>query len=1215
MPPPDDEPTAPTSKYDSFLREAAHVTDRAAMTAARPLAIGTRLAAGRFELIEILGQGGMGVVYAARDHARGGEVALKTLHVNTLAAIERMRGEFLVLHDLVHRNLVVLGELVDDGGRWLFTMERVRGPDFLSYVRPGGVLDVARLRAAAAQLATGLGFLHAAGNVHRDVKPSNVLVDGDRVVLLDFGLAATSGGVAAGGGTLAYMAPEQGLGAVGPAADWYAFGVMLWEALTGALPFGGTGDEVAAAKQRGGPALAIDTAADLAQLAGALLDPDPARRPDGAAVAAVLGAAMREQPAASRFVGRARERAMLDAACAAAGAASRSLLVRGPSGIGKSALVAAFADDARGRGALVLAGRCYERVAVPYKGLHEVAAALAVALATDPAARAVALDGADLGLLPAALPALVALAEIDRARRVAPTVRDPAERRDRVFDALAGVLGRLAARAPLVIAIDDVQWADRDGLALLAHVVAQVPRGVLVVATAADGAAVDPAWAEGAEVFELGPLARGDAVALGVALLGGDDAAAGALVEEAGGHPLHLAELAVHRRSGRGQGQITGVRLEDAIAARVAELPAAAARLLAVVALAGAPLPQDVLATAAELDGAAWWVGLGALRAAHLVKSAGASPGDPVEPYHDRVRATVVAELASAARRAVHARLAAVLEHHALASARPELVADHLEAGGELARAIDYVEAAAAQAANALAFERAGELYRRALRLDQGAVPARRAALHEALGQVCADGGHGGEAAEAFAAAAAARGGGDASLDLHRRSAEQLLRSGRIDDGIERMDQVLAALGLPVLGARRWPVVGLVGARARLALRRWRKPATGTPTLRDQLRLAACWSAVVGSSLVSPLRGAEFQARHLRLALEAGDVRRIALGLAFEGGAAAVVGPPATRAHALLAEAAQWAERADEPLVRAYLDLAHGSVAFLTLQWRESLIRCDAAERRLRDECVGAAWEIGTAQRISLTALWHMGRIRELRARTAAALAEAARRHDLYAAIQMKTVLTPVLCLMDDRVDDAAVEVAEAAAGLPRRGVTLQHWQLMQARALVAIYRGEPAAAAELIARETPALRRGFLFRVHAVRVFTAYVEAAAALGAAVAGGPSASRHRAHARALGRRLARSGGSVEAAALLAAELHVLDGDLDRACTRYRAAIDGFVAGDMALLAHAARWRLGELLGGDEGTALVAAAGAALRAEGIRDPARTVAVFVPVASKGR
>ncbi len=1205
--------------YDSFLREAARVTDAGAVVGARPLAAGTRLASGRFEVMRTLGHGGMGVVYAARDHLRGGEVALKTLQAATLDAFERLRGEFVTLHDLSHPNLVALGELTDDGGRWFFTMELVRGPDFLGHVRPRGVLDATRLRAAAAQLVTGLGFLHAAGKVHRDVKPSNVLVADDRVVLLDFGLAIDAGSSGHGAGTLGYMAPEQASGvAVGPAADWYAFGAMLWETLSERLPFVGSATEIAAAKRRAPPALPaalIDGEhADLARLAVALLDPDPARRPDGSLVARTLGVAAPSRPPMPRFVGRDAERAELARRFEAAGAASRAALVRGPSGIGKTALVAAFADQQRGRGALVLADRCYERVAVPYKGLHGVAAALAAHLGADRDARDAALDGPDLGLLPAALPALAAHGELARVGRAAPLVRDPVERRARVFDAFAGMLARLAGLQPLLLIVDDVQWADRDGLALLTHVVARVPRGLLVVSTAPDGTEVDPDWSAVAELMAVGPLVRDDAAALGKALLGA--ATVDAIVDEAGGHPLYLAELAaLRRRDGTGSVRsVPSVRLEDAIAERLRELAPAPSRLLALVALAGAPLPQALLADAAGLDGAAWWAALGALRSAHLVKSHGAGPDDAVEPYHDRVRFVVVAATGAATRREVHARLAGGLERHVLATTRPELVADHLESAGEPGRAIGYVETAARQAADALAFERAANLYRRAVALDAGAgttAVTRRTVLHERLGEVCAAGGRGAEAAAAFLVAAAAGGDGGA-LELRRRAAEQLLRSGRIDDGIELMDRVLADAALPGLGDRRWPVAALLGQRARLWWRRRRPPATRTPTVGDERRMACCWSAVVGSSMVSPLRGAEFQARHLRLALDAGDPRRIALGLAFEAGAGAVVGPPATRARALLVEAASWAERVDEPIVRAYLELARGSVAFLCGEWDQALTRCDAAERTLRDECVGAAWEVGTAQRVSLTCLWHLGRIVTLRERLGRALDEAAHRNDLYAAIQMRTVLTPVVRLIDDRPDDATAELALAAEGLPRRGVTLQHWQHMQARALVAIYVGDPAAAVAIIERETPALRRGLLFRVHAVRVFTAYVEAAALLGAAAAGGPQAASYRRRADRVRRTLVGRGGNPAAAALIAAELAVLDGDLEGARVHYLTAIEGFDAGGMALIAVSSRWRLGELIGGDRGRDLRTDAEAALRAEGVRDPPRVVSLFVPVAA---
>ena len=1206
--------------YDSFLREAARVTDAAPLVAAPPLAPGTRLGGGRFELVRTLGQGGMGVVYAARDHLRGGEVALKTLAAATLDALERLRGEFVTLHDLSHPNLVALGELTEDGGRWFFTMELVDGPDFTGYARPGGALDPARARAAAAQLATGLAFLHAAGKVHRDVKPSNVLVDRDRVVLLDFGLARDAGdrGAGAGAGTLGYMAPEQATGvAVGPAADWYAFGALLWETLVGRLPFVGPAAEIVAAKRRGPPPVPSDLPAavdrDLVDLARALLAVDPDRRPDGARVAEVIGAVTAPTSPMPRFVGRVAERAALIERLAAARAAPRTVLVRGPSGIGKSALVAAFADEVEAAGALVLRDRCYERVAVPFKGMHGVAAGLARHLDQDRDARVAALAGPDVGLLPAALPALAGHGELERAAREAPPVRDPVERRARVFDAFADLIDRLAARTPLVLAIDDVHWADRDGLALLAHVAARVRRGLLVVATAPDGAAVDPAWAATAETLAVGPLARDDAAALGRALLegaGGGDAAA--IVDEAGGHPLHLAELAAARWRGAGGG---APRLEDAIAARLTAVGAAPSRLLRLVALAGAPLPQALHATAAGLDGAAWWAALGALRSAHLVRSHGARPDDPVEPYHDRVRAAVLGAMGAAARAEAHRALAAALQRDPLAAIRPELVADHLEGAGDGARAIAYVETAARQATERLAFERAADLYRRALALAEATGlggPARRAALHAALGTACAAAGRGAEAGAAFAAAADLIGVADEALDLRRRAAEQLLRAGRVDEGLELMDAVLAAAGLPALGARRWPLAALAVQRVRLWWRRRRPPATRAPTATEAVRMACCWSAAVGSWMVSPIRGAELQARHLRLALDTGDLRRIVLGLTFDAGGAAIGGPPARRAHALLAEAATWAARVDEPAVHGYLELARGTVAFLCGEWDEALVRCDAAERIWRDQCVGAAWEVGTAQRMSLTCLWHTGQLAALRGRLARALEEATRRDDLYAALQLRTVLTPVVQLVDDRPDAAAAELTWAAAGLSRRGVTLQHWQHLQARALVAIYRGDCAAAAAAIAGERGALRRGLIFRVRAVRMFSAYVEAAAVLGAAAAGGADAARHRRRAAALGRELVADGGNPGAAALVAAELAVLAGDRDGARAHYRAAVDGFAATRMTLVELAARWRLGELLGGDEGAALRAAAAAALVAEGVRDPARVVTMLAPVAA---
>jgi serine/threonine protein kinase len=190
----------------------------------------------RFEPIALLGEGAVGEVYAAHDRDRGTRVAVKRLRRLGPDDVQRFKHEFRSLADLHHPNLVSLGELFLEDGEWFFTMELIEGVSFLDWVRPAGRLDEARLRAALGQLAAGLSALHAAGKVHRDVKPSNVLVNAEgRVVLLDLGLVAdvrSSGSSFVG--TPHYRAPEQAARQpAGRAADWYAVGVMLYEALTG----------------------------------------------------------------------------------------------------------------------------------------------------------------------------------------------------------------------------------------------------------------------------------------------------------------------------------------------------------------------------------------------------------------------------------------------------------------------------------------------------------------------------------------------------------------------------------------------------------------------------------------------------------------------------------------------------------------------------------------------------------------------------------------------------------------------------------------------------------------------------------------------------------------------------------------------------------------------------------------------------------------------
>ena len=488
----------------------------------------------RYLIQRRLGRGGFGVVYQAFDRQQNAEVALKTLHRAGADALYRFKREFRALADISHPNLVSLYDLVSDGRQWFFTMELVAGVDFLTHVGhhpeqpwtpaalpetfrtlstsaeetttlPPGYLpgsdgpessafeagrapcpsDPARLRAAARQLAEGLCALHLAGKLHRDIKPSNVLVTREgRVVILDFGLIAETVAEGSGlanslAGTPAYLSPEQCAGMLATeASDWYAVGIILFEALTGRRPFTGTTSEVIAQKRqfeaRQPSAFATDVPEELERLCRELLRRDPQMRPAGKDVLLRLGAPSADaavHAARAPFLGRQRELAALREAleCARQGR-TMVAMVHGTSGIGKSALVNHFLDELRGEHDVVtLAGRCFERESVPYKAFDSAIDLLTRFLQRLPSKVVEDVLPRDLSSLVRLFPALKEMEEAKPSRARPAEIADPKELRQRAFAALRELLARLSQHRVLVLFIDDLQWGDADSAALLSE--------------------------------------------------------------------------------------------------------------------------------------------------------------------------------------------------------------------------------------------------------------------------------------------------------------------------------------------------------------------------------------------------------------------------------------------------------------------------------------------------------------------------------------------------------------------------------------------------------------------------------------------------------------------------------------------------------------------------------------------------------------------------
>ncbi len=923
-----EESAATGDSFEALLREAARVSHVSERTV---LATGKKLSGSRFEIVRSIGEGGMGIVYEAFDTERRSRVALKTLSRLDAGGIYRLKNEFRALADVSHPNLVQLHELFADDGQWFFTMDLIDGVRFDVWVRPDGALHEMRLRSALPELSSAVSAIHGAGKLHRDLKPSNVLVTSEgRVVVLDFGLAVDPelGGVGqtvaddSVSGTPAYMAPEQAAGKPATAAsDFYALGVMLFEALTGKLPFEGRAGEMLAHKQLRPAPSATDYAPsapeDLASLCAALLALDPASRPLGAALSEQLGVksmstasvatrSSRAPHAATDLVGRDAELSALRDAYRASCDGDKPVIVllSGESGIGKSALLEHFLGELRDQGqAVVLTGRCYERESVPFKGFDALIDELSRYLRKQAAVDTANLMPREAYALRRLFPVL---GRIDAfAQAPERTVGDPFELRRRGFLALGELFG---------LAIDDLQWSDLDSTTLFLHLVRQAdaPRVLLIASHRSEGMQESPVLKPVYETLEvdirldlrrldLGPLPT-EVAALLVGSQLGD--AASALLREAAGNPFLLRELSRAGRAAQGRS------LAEILRARIAALPGAERALLEVLAVAARPLSLELAGEAAGVADRAR-AAFDALRSVQLARSA-MQPAS-LECYHDKIRESVASGLGADTVRHHHGALAEALVR--AKDADPEHLALHFEQAGKTKLAAEHAVHAADRAAASSAFDQAARLYEKALSLGAfDALEGHRllAALADSLAQC----GRGTEAADTYLRACA--GAGEAEvLSLKGKAAAQYLLSGRLQRGRELLGEALRPFGMRL---SKSPATAV----ATLTLERLSAPRSDSSD-----DLAAAFDVVMSLTGIDGLEGAALNLNILRRALDAGNARVAARTLQLEIWSRAIgIGDP-RRARVLAEHAQAFIERLSDPFLQAWQQFFLGNLEYL----------------------------------------------------------------------------------------------------------------------------------------------------------------------------------------------------------------------------------------------------------------------------------------------
>ncbi len=858
-----------------------------------------------------LGRGGMGVVYLGRDLRRDMDVAIKFRGVTHHEAQLWLKREFRAVASLRHPNLVELYELVAHERSCYFTMEYLAGVDPRRWVArqsyaievtdhttrgaaplqeantqlslsPGEQVipietsvpdvDFHRLRTMLAQLAEGVAFLHARGVIHRDIKPSNILVVDGTLKLLDFGLALehvrVQDEVARETrlvGTVAYLSPEyvERL-EVSPAMDVYALGVLAFELVTGGAPFGGTLHMLSRMHKK----LTLPRASsinpavppDIDDLIERMLATEPTRRPTALQVALSLtGTLSQPRPVRrdGRFVGRAGELAQLATQLSDQAPRGRLIVVTGPSGAGKTALVEVALGRVRtseAAPAYVWRGRCHERERVPYRAFDFVIDDLAAEIAGD---ERIAATIEHVGSLGRVFPSLGSVLG------AGPAVDDLRVERERALLAMSQLFDRVLATQRGLIVIDDLQWADEDSLELLALLIERASRPLAIVATwTADGAppaaltALRDRLGSAVEHLTIAPLAADDVVELlaAIAPLASTEQLHAAARQTAGSP--YLAELIGRELADEGRADPERAELQ-----RLARLAPAQREVAELTALASGVATFEQLRALADLPSVQLQSVLRALEDERIVRTSPSASGDPVYAfYHQRLREAAHAAMPGEVRRARHEKFAALLE---LDGSPPDQLAYHHEHAGDRARAAHWAIVAATSARERLAWSIAVDWYTRAMSLGMPHCRADRAECLFLSGKLDA-------AAGEFAQLAATGG------DLYRvRAAEAYIKLGELDRGLALVDDVLARHGEPRARNRGVSTLRTVAVAAR-----WLSPLPARAP-RDPVVLSAYRVIASFLSTPYPLAAFEYVLRGLAAAEDAGDRDAHSLGMAM----------------------------------------------------------------------------------------------------------------------------------------------------------------------------------------------------------------------------------------------------------------------------------------------------------------------------------------------
>lgn len=1060
---------------------------------------------GRYRIAGLLGAGGMGAVYHGSADGFSSPVAVKTLRKLSPTGLLGLKQEFRRTRSLNHPNLVSLYELGQDSGTWFFSMELVQGVSLLQHVWKGEEFPNARVAAeslleVAPQLLEAIAYLHQNNVLHLDIKPSNILVTPTGVLkLLDFGLSEaefasdTHSGGGAFAGTPAYMAPEQLWGKHTKACDAYALGVTLFEAAVGRLPLAAQLETLLTKQTKPAPRVRDvdkDVPTELADIIDALLERDPERRMTIDEARHALGVrsyvASHSTATGQPLIGREAEVEHLKHWLSLANDQVVVATVFGESGVGKTTLLAEAKQQWAAAGAWVLSSRCFEWQSISFKAADSIVDGLFEHI--SPNVETLDLPG-DLSLATATFPVLGGLP-------ICPPSSRPVDKqleRERALNALATLVAECAKIRPIVVCVDDAQWGDAESADLLAQCVERAKSRLLVVMGSRPDEEAKGLPARLAKVrcrheeLSLRPLTYSESYTLARQLSAGNgwtDEELRELAMDAGGIPLFVEQVARYcAPDGR-----RPKNLSDVVEAQYFALPESARRLLELVVIDEHPLPFSaaLLATGQiEKDLHA----LSLLQAQRFIRVDGLSEATVLEPYHDRVRRHLLKLIPDVTRRQLHEALAEALHQ---INASPAHVAEHWAKAGKLELAAQWAIRAASAAYVSLAFERAADLYTRALSWAPHSLEE-HSELREQYAWALYQAGQCAAAGPAFVRAAELAAPERRHL-LQGHAIEAFLVAGEVDQGQAVLATLLPKLGIRPVWRGFWGILQLLFLIALVRLKAQHLHLKVKPNQLALQRAEVTWAAGKAFTNLLPVDGVVHLLRSLLFALQSGDAVAIARGLNIA--ASGYVPFLEAKSRKLMDAATRITEANPTAYLLGMREVARATASTLCGDWRKALTEIDTANVYLEAADIPTYWERAVLGIDRTACLEQLGDLREAEPILLKAATVARQRGDLVGWVSNNaSVAFCRLAANDltgvDRVLDDFARIVDSW----RVGYGIWHAALWQTRVLRALRRQDYVTARQLLHTEWPRITAAQLHRTRAMRLYLLEARAATLLG------------------------------------------------------------------------------------------------------------------------